>query len=507
MKNRINNTLFNNLLIMTRKKLFKTVIEDTFGYKFSYLKLFFYSIIFGDALKNRIQMHTKVGILLPNTCFTVCTFYALQYLNKICCMLNYTSGFSNIASCIKTSEINSIVTSRQFLSKVSLEDEIANLHSEKDIIYLEDILRDKKIVSSLLNTLKLFLSLNTSSKLTDDKFNKPAVILYTSGSEGIPKGVKLSHCNFLANISQVSRTLNFHNSDKIFSCLPFFHSFGLGIGMLLPINIGIRAYIFPSPLKFKEIPDEIKKSKSTILFSTNTFLKNYERYAQRMHFQLIRMIIVGAEKLQSSTYELYKKKYDINILEGYGVTEASPAVSVNTFDYNLKGSVGKLLPDIEYRLKNNDQYKEGGELCLKGPNIMLGYENKDDKSLGLNNEWYETGDIVNFKDGYLHILGRAKRFSKIAGEMVSLSYVESFANDLWTNNINVACSITDSNKGETIVIVTDKKDATLDDLKKYMIDNKSGNLCLPKKLIKLEQIPLLGSGKVDYKKVNENIVN
>ena len=138
---------------------------------------------------------------------------------------------------------------------------------------------------------------------------------------------------------------------------------------------------------------------------------------------------------------------------------------------------------------------------------MLGYENKDDKSLGLNNEWYETGDIVNFKDGYLHILGRAKRFSKIAGEMVSLSYVESFANDLWTNNINVACSITDSNKGETIVIVTDKKDANLDDLKKYMIDNKSGNLCLPKKLIKLEQIPLLGSGKVDYKKVNENIVN
>ena len=135
MKNRINNTLFNNLLIMTRKKLFKTVIEDTFGYKFSYLKLFFYSIIFGDALKNRIQMHTKVGILLPNTCFTVCTFYALQYLKKICCMLNYTSGFSNIASCIKTSEINSIVTSRQFLSKVSLEDEIASLHSEKDIIY------------------------------------------------------------------------------------------------------------------------------------------------------------------------------------------------------------------------------------------------------------------------------------------------------------------------------------------------------------------------------------
>ena len=308
MKNRINNTLFNNLLIMTRKKLFKAVIEDTFGYKFSYLKLFFYSIIFGDALKNRIQMHTKVGILLPNTCFTVCTFYALQYLKKICCMLNYTSGFSNIASCIKTSEINSIVTSRQFLSKVSLEDEIASLHSEKDIIYLEDILRDKKIVSSFLNTLKLFLSLNTSSKLTDDKFNKPAVILYTSGSEGIPKGVKLSHCNFLANISQVSRTLNFHKSDKIFSCLPFFHSFGLGIGMLLPINIGIRAYIFPSPLKFKEIPDEIKKSKSTILFSTNTFLKNYERYAQRMHFQLIRMIIVGAEKLQSSTYELYKKK-------------------------------------------------------------------------------------------------------------------------------------------------------------------------------------------------------
>ena len=361
--------------------------------------------------------------MLPNTVPTAIVFFAIQYLNKTAAILNFTSGSKNILSCLKTSKINYVITSKKFIDQSNLDELIDILKSDTEIIFLEDIKSNVKVhhkIKSLFNFFKNIIFFKHNNRIDD-----VAVILYTSGTESDPKAVGLTHQNLFANRMQVLEALKINKYEKFFTCLPFFHSFGLGIGVLLPVLSGCKVYLYPTPLHFEKIPQLFEKTKSTVFFSTDTFLKKYLPYVNKSTFKNLNFLIAGAEKVDMSTHEKYKE-YGVQILEGYGVTEASPAISVNTYDNYKIGSVGKFIPGIEYKVEKLDGYENGGLLYIKGKNIISNYLGRAETF-----DWYNTGDIVNVdKDGYLFIVGRLKRFAKIAGEMISLSQVEEFPKDL-----------------------------------------------------------------------------
>jgi acyl-[acyl-carrier-protein]-phospholipid O-acyltransferase/long-chain-fatty-acid--[acyl-carrier-protein] ligase len=331
----------------------------------------------------------------------------------------------------------------------------------------------------------------------------PAVILYTSGSEGTPKGVVLSHKNILANCAQLASRVDFGPQDKVLNVLPMFHSFGLTGGTLLPILNGIKTFYYPSPLHYRIVPELIYDTNSTIMFGTDTFLSAYARFANPYDMHSLRYIFAGAEKLREETRRAYADTYGVRIFEGYGATEMSPVISINTPMQNRPGTVGRLLPGLEYRLENVPGIEEGGRLELKGPNVMLGYLKADAPGViqAPAGGWYDTGDIVAMDaQGYISIKGRQKRFAKIGGEMVSLTAVEVAITKLWPEHKHAVVNLPDAKKGEQIILLTDKPDATREDLVRYFRDQKIPELSLPKRIMVVATLPVLGTGKTDYQK-------
>ena len=498
--------IFINLVNQAKKNLFlKKIVEDNFGSSLSYLTLIIKSIVLGSYLKEEF-FKTKdeaVGLLLPNSCICIIVFFSIQFINKKVSILNFTSGLSNMIHALEISNVKNVITSRKFISSLNLSDTIKSFPKDVNIIYLEDLKTKLSFFRRISFIGKFILSKN---KYKDFNPDKVAVVLYTSGTEGKPKGVELSHNNLNKNREQVISQLPLLDNEKFFVCLPFFHSFGLGIGVLLPVLSGFKVYLYPSPLHYKTVVELIYKTKCTVFFSTNTFLKNYSKHADAETFSHLNMLIAGAEKLEGSTYNFYKEEYNIEILEGYGVTEASPAVSVNIPGKIKKGSVGKILPEIDFKLEKIDGCLEGGKLLIKGDNIMTGYQiSKECPSNGLDKDgWYDTGDVALVdQDNYLFIIGRVKRFAKIAGEMISLAQVETYPKILWEENNHAICSIGNSVKGEQLILVTDKLDANLSTLLDFMKEENVTNLHFPKLIKKVKNFPILGSGKIDYKKLQE----
>jgi acyl-CoA synthetase (AMP-forming)/AMP-acid ligase II len=276
--------------------------------------------------------------------------------------------------------------------------------------------------------------LHKAKPLVKRKADDPAVILFTSGSEGSPKGVVLTHRNILSNAAQAASRIDFHSGDKVFNILPVFHSFGLTAGTVLPLISGVPVYFYPSPLHYRIVPELIYASNATIIFGTDTFLNGYARTAHPYDFRSIRYIFSGAEPVKASTRETYMEKFGLRILEGYGVTETAPVVSINTPMFNKSGTVGKIMPDMEWKLEPVPGIDEGGRLYLRGPNVMAGYLRAENPGVleTLPDGWHDTGDIVTIdEEGFVKIRGRAKRFAKIGGEMVSLAAVEALAGQLW----------------------------------------------------------------------------
>ena len=255
------------------------------------------------------------------------------------------------------------------------------------------------------------------------KANDPAVVLFTSGSEGTPKGVVLSHRNILANAAQALARVDANANDKVFNVLPVFHSFGLTGGMMMPLLAGIPIFMYPSPLHYRIVPELIYQTGATILFGTDTFLAGYARSAHAYDFRTLRLVLAGAEAVKDRTRQIYMDRYGIRLLEGYGVTETAPVLAMNTPMANRPGTVGRLSPLMEYRLDPVPGIEEGGRLSVRGPNVMLGYLRAENPGVleALADGWHDTGDIVTIDAaGFITIKGRAKRFAKIAGEMVSL---------------------------------------------------------------------------------------
>jgi acyl-[acyl-carrier-protein]-phospholipid O-acyltransferase/long-chain-fatty-acid--[acyl-carrier-protein] ligase len=331
--------------------------------------------------------------------------------------------------------------------------------------------------------------------------NAPAVILFTSGSEGTPKGVVLSHRTLLSNAGQARARIDFNPNDVTLNALPCFHSFGLTVGFLLPLLNGIKCVLYPNPLHFRQVPEVAYDTEATILFGTDTFLAGYGRQAHPYDFRSVRYIFAGAEKIRDETRRLWSERFGVRILEGYGTTETGPVLAINTAMHSKTGSVGRLMTGIDYRLEPVEGLDRGQRLFVKGPNVMLGYLKADRPGVlqPPADGWYDTGDIVEIDTaGFVHILGRAKRFAKVAGEMVSLSAVEDWASALWPDCHHAVIAIPDSRKGERVVLVTTKSGAVRGDLAAFIRAQHLPEIATPAELRIVGSLPLLGTGKTNY---------
>ncbi len=476
------------------------VAEDLERQPLSYDSLITRSLIIGNALKKMTAENENVGVLLPNSTKTLFVLLGLQYAERVPAMLNFSTGAAGMISACQTAKIKTVLSSRKFAELANLQTEFDLLNQHVNIIYLEDLAATISTADKLRGALQ--------SKTTNFWFknnvnpDSPAVILFTSGSEGTPKGVVLSHANILSNHGQFSARIDYTPKDVVLNFLPMFHSFGFSIGTLLPILNGMKTFFYPTPLHFAIIPEMAYETNATLMFGTNTFLSAYGKKAHPYDFHKLRYVFAGAEKLQDVTRTLWAEKFGLRILEGYGATETSPVVSFNTpMDYKA-GTVGRLLPHLEYRLEAVEGIEDAGRLHVKGANVMLGYLLADKNGLQPTESiygkgWYDTGDIVHVDDdGFLHIRGRCKRFAKVGGEMVSLTFVEQLAMKAWEKGNHAIVSLPDAKKGEQIILITTQKDATLHELAKS--SEGVATINLPKKILFIDAIPVMATGKTDY---------
>ena len=479
------------------------ILEDATLQKLTCRKLMVGANVLANALRGAVTSGERVGLLLPNVNATPVVILALWSLGKVPAMLNFSSGIPTMLACSELAGLKHIVTSRAFLERAKLNADDF-LKAGISLIYLEDV-RAGISGSRKFLTLLRHVFLQRSAFSLQPSPTSTAVIVFTSGSEGVPKGVELTHENILANIRQMLAVTDLTDRDRVFNCLPLFHSFGFTVGTFLPLVRGIYVYLYPSPLHYRMVPSALYDRDCTVFISTNTFLNGYARKAHPYDFRSLRYLFCAAEKLQETTALTWSQKYGVRILEGYGATECSPCVSVNTPLEPRYGSVGRLLPGMDYELEPVEGVEDGQRLFVHGPNVMKGYLNADAnakfQALG---GWYDTGDIVSVDaDGYLHILGRMKRFAKVSGEMVSLTAVEDALAGAFPQ-YGLRCQVAiitrpDEGKGEMLIAVTNEPRLTLDEIREAIKAKGLTNLSVPREIKAVKEIPKLGTGKVDHR--------
>ncbi len=478
------------------------VIEDLERTPLNYGDIFTRSMVLQQLLPKSLQKGEHVGLMLPNANGCFLTFFAMQARGLIPAMLNFSAGEKAVLAALKTASVSTVITSKKFIELAELDHLIAAISQEAEVVYLEDLKEKLNIFHKLKGLLMAkFPSLGIHRLIKHVKPDDAAVVLFTSGSEGIPKGVVLSHQNILANVEQVRASISFNEKDVCLNALPMFHSFGLTAGTMLTTLNGIKTFFYPSPLHYRVIPEMAYDINATILFGTNVFLAAYAKYAHPYDFYTMKYAVAGAEKLQQETRDLWMEKFGVRILEGYGATETSPILSVNTPMCFKLGTVGRFMPSIEYKLEHIPGIPKGGRLFVKAPNVMKGYLLYDNpgEMVPPKDGWYDTGDIVEVDDaGFVHIQGRAKRFAKVAGEMISLTAVEELCKHCWPEYEHVALAFPDVGKGEKVVLMSTLESPSRKDLVAYVKEHGINELNVPKTYLYVSEIPLLGTGKIHY---------
>lgn len=487
----------------------KSVLQDATFRSLTYRRLIVGTDLMAQALRRRLEpTSTRTGVLLPNVNATVVTLMALWHLGKTPAVLNFSSGTAVMLACIELAGVKQVVTSRAFLERAKIDIQ-PFLKAGVSFIFLEEV-RARIDPVQKLSTLARHLVWLKLWRVHDSE-EATAVILFTSGSEGVPKGVELTHRNIMANIRQMLAVTDLMDTDKLFTCLPMFHSFGLTVGTLLPLVRGMSLFVYPSPLHYRVVPAAFYGQNCTVLLSTNTFLNGYARKAQPYDFRSLRYLFAAAEKLQEATARTWAQRFGVRILEGYGATECAPCVAVNTPLQPKYGTVGRLMPGMEYRLETVEGVEGGGRLLVRGPNIMRGYLNKDSNAKFKELQgWYDTGDIVSVdSDGFFQIQGRLKRFAKVSGEMVSLTAVEEALAGAFPQ-YGLRCQMAvitrhDEDKGEALIAVTNEPKLTLEEIRAAIKSRGMTNLCVPREIRAVREIPKLGTGKTDHRALQKAI--
>jgi len=482
----------------------KTALEDLERQPITFGRLVLGSLVLGRKLAALTKPREHVGILLPNVQAIAVTLFGLNAFGRVPAFLNFTSGLKNLKAACEVGEIETIVTSRRFVEQGKLDDIVAALGEGRRILWLEDVRASLTSFDKLRGLADSWLArrVHAGARTGPDD---PGVLLFTSGSEGAPKGVVLSNANLVANAYQVKAHAGdvLTPDDVFFNPLPIFHSFGLTAGLLTAVLNGMKSVLYPSPLHYRQIPKLVAGTRATIMLATDTFLQGYARAAGEDDLASVRYVIAGAERVKDETRKLWARHGTV-ILEGYGATECSPVIAVNLPAINRPGSVGPFLPGIEWRLDPVEGIHEGGRLHVRGPNIMKGYLDPDAPG-GVKppaGGWHDTGDIVTVEEGIVTIRGRAKRFAKVGGEMVSLAAIEATVQGLWPDCNHVVVALPDPRKGEQIVLITDKPDADRDTLMAHAREQGFPELWVPRAIL-VSSIPVLGSGKTDYAAATE----
>ena len=488
-------TVIEKVIKTARERGFnRLAVQDPVTGSLTYGKLLTGAAVLGAKFQSLFPNEKALGVLLPNANGAVATILGVMSAGKVPAMLNFTAGAANIISACKAAEVRHVLTSRAFVAQAKLGPVVEELAKTVEIVWLDDLRQTIGLADKLRGLLR------KGRPLVRRTADEPAVILYTSGSEGTPKGVVLTHRNILSNAAQAASRIDFHSGDKVFNILPVFHSFGLTAGTVLPLISGVPVYFYPSPLHYRIIPELIYASNATIIFGTDTFLNGYARTAHPYDFRSIRYCFAGAEPVRAATRALYMEKFGVRILEGYGVTEAAPVIALNTPMFNKAGSVGKIMPGMEYRLDAVPGVTEGGRLFIRGANVMAGYLRVEAPGViePTPDGWHDTGDIVTVdEDGFIVIRGRAKRFAKVGGEMVSLGAVEALAGEMWPGQLTVVVSLPDPKKGERLVMLTDAPGATRAAFLRFAKDKGAMDMMVPSE-VRVGAVPVLGTGKVDF---------
>ena len=484
----------------------KEILEDQDRHPLTYTGLIRAAFVLGRKIAHMTDLGERVAILLPSSMGVVVTFFGLHAHGRVPVMLNFTAGEANLKAAIKASGVKKLLTAKRFIDQAKLEDLIVELKTVAEVVWLDDVRKTIGLADKLYGLAAGAAPKRFRVKTDPDA---PGVVLFTSGSFGTPKGVVLSQRNLVANARQVAAHIDLLPEWVMFNPLPTFHCFGLTGGVVLPLLQGMKAFQYPSPLHAKQITDLLPQVNASILFATDTFLNQYGRVAEPNDFSTLKFVVAGAEKVRPETRALFDEKFGgVVLLEGYGATEASPVIAVNHPDRNAPGTVGQVLPGIDWTLEPVEGIDAGGRLMLRGPNVMSGYVTSAEPLAWdpIGDTWLDTGDIVDVDaDGYVTIRGRAKRFAKIGGEMVSLTAVEGIAGAVWPDQRHAVVSIPDSRKGEKLVLVTDHAEAEVAPLAEWARTNGAPELIVPKKIVKVAEVPVLGTGKTDYVSIQKMV--
>jgi acyl-[acyl-carrier-protein]-phospholipid O-acyltransferase/long-chain-fatty-acid--[acyl-carrier-protein] ligase len=489
--------VFDALIEAARKHgMKKAILEDQERNPLTYQDLIRASFALGRKIAALTAKGERVGVMLPASAGVVVTFFALHAFGRVPTMLNFTSGIRNLRAACELAGVKRVLTAHRFVEQGKLHDLIDALETLTTVTYLEEVRETIGIADKLYAAAAGALpqQFRTPTRASD-----PGVILFTSGSFGAPRGVVLSQRNLVANVRQVASHIALDPNWVFFNPLPTFHCFGLTGGVLLPILEGLKAFQYPSPLHTRQIPPLVKDTKASVLLATDTFVNQYARAADPGDLSGLRFVVCGAEKVREETHNLIHERFGpIPLLEGYGATEAAPVISVNKPADNRRGTVGGLLPGIETRLEPVEGIPGGGRLFVRGPNVMAGYLTAH----GLEppaDGWHDTGDVVSITDDeWIRILGRVKRFAKVGGEMVSLTAAEDLASAVWPDSRHAVVSAPDPKKGERLILVTDRRDADVGPLLAHAQHIQAPEIAVPRKIIRVPEIPVLGTGKTDY---------
>jgi acyl-[acyl-carrier-protein]-phospholipid O-acyltransferase / long-chain-fatty-acid--[acyl-carrier-protein] ligase len=477
----------------------REIIHDADDRCLTYDSLVQASFALGAALKKGTRYREVVALMLPTSAAGAVSFFGLSAYGRIPAMLNFTAGAKALTSALKLASIRRIVTARAFIEKGELHALIDELSKHAEVVYLEDVKERLGLNHKAAAVVGPLAPWAIASMLRPEE---PGVILFTSGTEGEPKGVVLSHRNLAANVHQVfNHVPDALGVDEVmYNPLPIFHCFGLTGGLLLPVLTGVKVALHPSPLQSKTVAERIKSTKATLLLSTDTFVNQYIRASSDDELSGLKFVVCGAERVRDETRQSIRRKFGVELLEGYGATEAAPVISLNQPGHNRPGTVGRPLPGIELKLEPQEGIPEGGRLLVRGPNVMDGYliPGQSGGLTRLTDGWHDTGDVVAVDDfGAITIRGRLKRFAKIGGEMVSLGVVENVASTLWRDHEHAAAVLPDGRKGEQIVLLTTNPKADRMELVRWSRDHGVNELSLPRKILHVGSIPVLGTGKMD----------